>query len=282
MDKLKADMDIFERMRSGEAVPMNDPEYVKIREAVNRTFQLQFNAGLPLKVSVDKKAFTVRSPDAVSFSMVNGAWMNLKFTPGRFSKQAGAEGPQAAALSSNHIYVYGTQGNPDEAGLRARQEQATYAADWAFDRPFGGRVMIFPRSMADNRVRQSDIETSNLVLFGTAATNSWINKYADRLPMQLNENADGYGLVYIFPMNGRYLLINSGLSWWTPPASTEGQAGGIDRLTGKGSSLNAFPDFILFKGTPDNVISSGYFDNNWQIPETEKAKLKASGVVQIK
>ena len=35
-----AEKDIFERMRSGEAVPMNDPDYSKIREAVNRTFNL--------------------------------------------------------------------------------------------------------------------------------------------------------------------------------------------------------------------------------------------------
>lgn len=32
--------DIFARMRAGEAVPMNDPEYGRIREAVNRTFAL--------------------------------------------------------------------------------------------------------------------------------------------------------------------------------------------------------------------------------------------------
>lgn len=32
--------DIFERMMSGEPVPMDDPEYSKIREAVNRTFSL--------------------------------------------------------------------------------------------------------------------------------------------------------------------------------------------------------------------------------------------------
>ena len=142
--------------------------------------------------------------------------------------------------------------------------------------------MIFPRTLADNSVRQSDIETSNLVLFGTAATNSWINKYADRLPIQLNEDAEGYGLVYIYPMNGHYVLINSGLPWWTPPASSEGQRGGISMLAGKGSALNAFPDFILFKDTPDNVISKGYFDNSWEITESEAAKLKASGVVQLK
>jgi len=242
----------------------------------------QFDPKSKISVTIDGKSFSVRSPDAVSFSMENGAWKNKKFTPGLFSKQPGAEGPLSDAISSNHIYVYGTQGDPSREELQARQSIASQAADWAFDRGFAGRVMIFPRSMADNSVRQSDIETSNLVLFGTAATNSWISKYADRLPIQLNEDAEGYGLVYVYPMNGHYVLINSGLPWWTPPASSEGQRGGISMLAGKGSALNAFPDFILFKDTPDNVISKGYFDNNWKIPGPEAAKLKASGVVQLK
>jgi len=242
----------------------------------------QFEAKSKVSVTIDGKSFSVKSPDAVSFSMENGAWKSKKFTPGLFSKQPGAEGPLSDAISSNHIYVYGTQGDPSREELQARQAVASQAADWAFDRGFAGRVMIFPRSLSDNGVRQSDIETSSLVLFGTAATNSWINKYADRLPIQLNEDAKGYGLVYIYPMNGHYILINSGLPWWTPPASSEGQRGGISMLAGKGSALNAFPDFILFKGTPDNVISKGYFDNNWEIPEPEATKLKASGVVQLK
>jgi acetyltransferase-like isoleucine patch superfamily enzyme len=32
--------DIFERLKSGEPIPMNDPEYGKIREAVNQTIKL--------------------------------------------------------------------------------------------------------------------------------------------------------------------------------------------------------------------------------------------------
>lgn len=242
----------------------------------------QFDQNSIVKITVDGKAFSAKTPDAISFSKENGSWVNKKFTPNRFSKQKGAEGPLAAVVGSNHIYVYGSQGEPSQQELQARQAEATFAADWAYDRGFVGRVMIFPRSMADNAVRQSDLETSNLVLFGTANTNSWIKKYADRLPVQLNEDAEGYGLVYVYPMNRHYILINSGLPWWTPPAKTEAPTGGIGMLTGKGSSLNSFPDFILFKGTPDNVISKGYFDNNWEIPEAEKAKLKASGVVKLK
>jgi pimeloyl-ACP methyl ester carboxylesterase len=242
----------------------------------------QFDPVSKVSVTVDGTTFTLKSPGAVSFTMENGSWKNRKFTPGLYSKQPGAEGPLADALRSNHIYVYGTQGDPSREELQARQAVAAQAADWAFDRGFAGRVMIFPRSIADNGVRQSDLETSNLVLFGTAETNSWIKKYADRIPMQLKEGAEGYGLVYVYPVNGHYVLINSGLPWWTPPASTERQSGGISMLAGRGSSLNAFPDFILFKDTPDNVVSQGYFDNNWEIPESEMAKLKASGVVLFK
>lgn len=243
----------------------------------------RFNPESKVTVKVDGKSFSLKSPDAVSFSKNNGTWTNKKFTPGLYSKQHGAEGPLSEALSSNHVYVYGTLGEPSREETQARQTIANYAADWAFDRGWVGRVMIFPRVLADNGVRQSDFEISNLVLFGTAETNSIIKKYADRLPVQLKEDADDYGLVYIYPMNNHYLLINSGLPWWTPPASAEGQQGmGISMLAAKGSSLNKFGDFILFKGTPDNVIWQGNFDNNWSLPAEAVKALKASGVVEVK
>jgi hypothetical protein len=121
-------------------------------------------------------------------------------------------------------------------------------------------------------------------LFGTTETNSLIKKYADRLPVHLNADAKDYGLLYIFPLNGHYALVNSGLPWWTPVKPKEGQpaASGIALMSGKANALSGYKDFILFKSTPDNVISNGYFDNNWAIPVAESAKLKASGVVKIK
>lgn len=242
----------------------------------------QFNPKSKVTVKVDGKSFSVRTPDAVSFCKENGAWANKKFTPGLFSKQPGAEGPVVDAISSNHVYVYGTLGEPSQEESQARRTNADYAADWAFQRGFGGRVMIFPRVLADNGVRQSDIETSNLVLFGTAETNSIIQKYADRLPMQLKEGADEYGLLYIYPLNGHYVLVNSGLPWWTPVASEESQGRGMSLSSSKVDALSGYKDFILFKNTPDNIISEGYFTNNWEIPEAELSKLKASGVIDIK
>lgn len=243
-----------------------------------------FKANAKADIKIDGRSFSVKTPDAVSFSKENGVWINQRFTPGLFSKQQGAEGPIVAAVNGNHIYVYGTQGNPTPEELQSRRAQATMAADWAADRPMFGRIMIFPRVLADNAVRQSDIETSNLVLFGTAETNSLIKKYADQLPVHLNADAKDYGLLYIFPRNGHYALVNSGLPWWTPVKPKEGQpaASGIALMSGKANALSGYKDFILFKSTPDNIISNGYFDNNWAFPADEAAKLKASGVVKIK
>ncbi|MEZ5070227.1 MAG: alpha/beta hydrolase-fold protein [Bacteroidales bacterium] len=242
----------------------------------------RFDPTSRVRVTVDGKTLNAKSPNAVSFSKSESGWTNKKFTPGLYSKQPGAEGPLKEALAGNHIYVYGTQGEPSGEEMQARQAVAAYAGDWAFERGWVGRVMIFPRVMADNAVRQSDLETSHLVLFGTPGTNSWLEKYKDRLPMQLKETTEGYGLVYIYPVNGRYALVNSGLPWWTPPATREGTGGGISMLAAKGSSLNGFGDFILFKDTPDNVISKGSFDQNWEIPASERTKLEASGVIVFK
>lgn len=239
----------------------------------------QFNASNRLQVVVDGTALTIRTPDAASFIKVNGSWKEGKFTPGLNSKKQGAEGPLSAAISSNHVYIYGTQGDPTPEELEARRAQAAEAANWAAERGRMGRIMVFPRVISDQQIRQSDLETSNLILFGTRETNSIIAKYADRLPMHMKENTSDHGLVYVFPLNDHYVLVNSGLPWWTPPAETVQR--GMAFSTSASNALGSLKDFILFKGTPDNVISMGYFDNNWKIPETEISKLKASGMVEI-
>ncbi len=244
-----------------------------------------FIPGKPVEVMVDGKAFTVKTPDVVSFSKEKESWTNRKYTPGLNAKKQGAEGPMYAAISSNHVYVYGTGGNPSPEELQKRREQAAFAANWSVDRGMMGRIMVFPRVMADRELRQSDFETSNLILFGTRETNSIIEKFADKLPLHLNANADNYGLVYVYPMNDRYVLINSGLSWWTPERPKEGEQTVGMRLAFMNPALDVlgqYKDYLLFKETPDHVISAGAFDNNWSLPVEESAKIKSSSVVTLK
>jgi hypothetical protein len=81
-------------------------------------------------------------------------------------------------------------------------------------------------------------------------------------------------------MNDHYVMINSGLPWWTPPAIPTPQ--GIELSTHAVEVLADLKDFILFKGNPYQVISEGYFNENWEIPEEEIVDLRSSGVITIK
>jgi hypothetical protein len=150
--------------------------------------------------------------------------------------------------------------------------------------------MVFPRAIADKDVRPSDLETSNLILFGTKETNSLIAKFSEQLPMQLDASVTGHGLVYIFPVGERYVLVNSGLPWWSvaePAAGTDsGTAGpprrrGFRPLSGPPGLLMDFEDYILFKGSAENAVAAGRFDSNWRVPESDAEKLKSTGAVTI-
>jgi hypothetical protein len=238
----------------------------------------QFIPGQKISVKVDGKTFSAKTADAISFSKINSVWSNSRFTPGLTSKQKGAEGPMYAAVTGSHIYVYGTAGDPSPEELAARRAQAAAAADWT---GMGGRIMVFPRVIADKEIRSSDYVTSNLVLFGTRETNTVIEKFADNLPVHLSKDSTDYGLVYIFPLNRHYVLINSGLPWWTPPKNTPGQAG-YAFMGSKVERLKKLQDFILFREAPDNIIVEGVFDSSWKLTGTAAEALKATGVINVK
>src|SRR5690606_15945365 len=113
---------------------------------------------------------------------------------------------------------------------------------------FLGRVMVFPRVLADREVRQSDLDEANLILFGTRETNSLIDRFADRLPMHLSDTSQGYGLIYVYPMDGRYVLVASGTPWWAS------QGGGANFFANQipAMRLPASEDFIVFRNSMDS------------------------------
>jgi hypothetical protein len=81
-------------------------------------------------------------------------------------------------------------------------------------------------------------------------------------------------------MNRHYILVNSGLSWWTPPKNTSDQTGYAFQGS-KVEILNKFQDFILFRESPDNIVSEGLFDNNWKMPAAAIETLKSTGAVTV-
>ncbi len=208
----------------------------------------------------------------------NGKWSIGKHEAPATSKKLNAEGPLGDAFASRHVYVFGTGGDANPEEITKRKQLAEQAANWALYRnAFLGRVMFFPRVVSDQEVRPSDLETSNLILFGTKETNTLIEKFADQLPLHLHADATNYGLFYIYPINGKYVAISSGLPWW------QGQTvQGFRFMSEPALKLGVFKDFMFFKDSAATILTEGYFDEQWKLTETDKQKIKASGVVDSK
>ena len=56
---------------------------------------------------------------------------------------------------------------------------------------------------------------------------------------------------------------------------------GIDFFAPAQRSLTKWGDFILYNGTPTNILVQGRFDGNWKLTATDAEKLAATGVVTV-
>jgi predicted esterase len=258
----------------------NGPNDLSITTASLGGFTLQLgghpkvNSGQPFNVTINGQKVKASGAATISFREEKGKWVNTRFETVTNGKKAGAEGPISAAFSSRHVYIYGTAGNPSDEELKKRREMAEQAANWSqYVNAFIGRAMVFPRVVADKDVRPSDIESANLILFGTKETNTLVDKYSAQLPMALPSSAQGYGLLYVVPMNNRYVVVSSGLPWWTTTKPGQSTFTTLVRQT-----IPGFKDFVLFKDGNDNRLVEGYFDNGWKLSSSDAQKLKDNGV----
>lgn len=239
----------------------------------------KFNAGAPLALSIDgKKLKKVPAAGTLHLSKQDkGKWAVAPYTAPAMAKQPGAEGPISAAFAERHVYVYGTADDPTPEELQKRMAMAQKAADWSTYRgEFLGRVMVFPRVLADKDVRPSDFAEANLILFGTQETNRIIAQYSDQLPLQLDPGASDLGLLYVYPVQGHYVVVNSGLPWWANQ-----EASGMPFVPSVQRLLGGFKDFVLFKGSADQVVTDGYFDQHWQLPAEAAAAMQATHSVAV-
>lgn len=237
----------------------------------------KFIAGQPLQVTINGgKKQKITASNSLSMNLTAGKWIVGNTQKTSNTKQKGMEGPLAEAFSSRHIYVFGTGGNATPDEINKRRMIAEEAANWSqYRNAFLGRVMFFPRVLADSEVRPSDLQNSNLILFGTKETNTLIQKYSDRLPLQLQATAIGtHGLFYVFPIDGHYVAISSGIPWWTGQS-----AQGFRWMPAAALRLQDFKDFMFFKETSTNLIAEGYFTNQWKVDATTSKKLTENGVI---
>lgn len=214
----------------------------------------------PASVVIDGTPLRLKPGAPLSFTRVAGSWRVGRFVP--TGKRAGAEGPIAAAFAGGQIYV-------SASGNRALAE---HAAKWP--------ASSF-RLLADAAVTPADLADSDVILFGTAQTNSLIARFAAQWPIALNPGAADYGLLFIAPIGPHYAVVSSGLPWWTGAAEVNRGAG--DAFAPEPYRLlYTFGDYILFKGSLANVVAEGRFDSNWRVPADAAAKMRATGTVTIR
>jgi hypothetical protein len=212
----------------------------------------------------------------LSFSRTEKGWTATRRVRSQPEKAPGQEGPIRQALARKHIYVYGTADSPDENELARRRAQAERAANWVSP-PLP--LLLSLRARADREVSEEELEGADLVLFGTRQSNSLIARFGDRLAFELSPSAADYGLVEIAPAGDRYILVCSGLPWWTgapPPSKPGAPAPPVYK------ALLEMGDYVVFRRSLADVVAAGLFDRNWKLPAGDAAKLAASGVVRIR
>jgi hypothetical protein len=228
----------------------------------------------PAQVTINGTAIRLQRGAALSFNKSPAGWRQGPVASA--GKHFGAEGPILRALSGRQIYVYGTLGAPTDEELAERRKVAQAAANWSTVR---SHLQLSLPVKADREVTAADLDGADLVLFGTAESNSLVARFAGRLPIELRPDAADYGLLFIAPIGKHYALVNSGLPWWT--GADETSPGGYLWEPAQIRQLNRFGDYVLFRGTIGQVVAEGRFDTNWKVPAADAARLTAAGTVKI-
>ena len=232
---------------------------------------------LPVHVTVDGSEKVLKPGAALSFAKTRDVWSAEKFTPSAGVKRPGLEGPIPEAVAARHIYVFGTLGAADKEETARRAGQAAHAAEWSAPNL---KLLLTLLAAPDTDVTQADIDSNDLVLFGNQETNQLIRRFADKLPLELNPGAADYGLMFVAPVGGRYIVVNSGLPFWT--GADGAKRPGLDFIATMPELFGTFQDFILFKGSLEHVVAEGRFDRDWKLTAADADKIRATGAVEIR
>lgn len=245
-------------LASVDAVRLNGGVRVQTQDV--DAFTLLTNART---VTIDDAAVRLRPAAALSFIRTPRGWRQGP------PPAAALQGPIVNAVNARHIYVYGAA---DPEGRRS----AETAAAWSSNRSV---LNLKLPVKSDREITDDDLASANLVLFGTPSNNRLIARFAPQSPVSLNPGAADYGLLFILPIGTHYVLVSSGLPWWT--GAEEANRGGYRLAPAIYRLLSTFGDYIVFKGSLANVLAEGRFDRAGKIPPDVAEKLRATGTVTI-
>lgn len=199
--------------------------------------------GASATVVIDgQEAFSGPFGAEIHFSKPNGQWQQGQWTSDGLAKRHGLQGPIGDAFNSRFLAVYG----------EGDRELAIAELDAIRNPP--GPLDIhadFPMKPAA-KLTSADVESANLILFGSPESNPVLKRIAPSLPPALLQ--DGSIFIYPNPENrNRYVVVwNAKLLSAADPVL---RAGWI-------MPLNLLPDYVEVKD--GKILSGGHFGNEWR------------------
>jgi pimeloyl-ACP methyl ester carboxylesterase len=208
-------------------------------------------------------------------------WSTEDTFPRGLCKTALIEGPIGHAYTSRFLLVVGTTSKAETS--RNRQEADKLASEWNT----WMHANISP--VEDTSITEDDIASTNLILFGTADSNSVTQTINDLLPVRIWQDrivaggneyvGENYGLYMIFPnpLNPeRYVVISHGtiqgscetemnaLPWYWPDYAVF-DTSVVPSPTVTTPSWFGPPMVYL----PDAWVEAGFFDQYWRLDNDE-------------
>jgi pimeloyl-ACP methyl ester carboxylesterase len=183
----------------------------------------------------------------VSLSRVDGSWKASPWNGPALTKKHGLQGPIDDAFNSRFLAVYG-EGDRD---LAIAELDAVRNPSSVLD--IHGDFPMKPAA----KVTTQDIDSANLILFGTPESNAVLRRIAGSLPPALLQTGDdGSRAIFIYPNPenpARYVVV-----WPTKLLSV---ASDVLRSAWI-MPICLLPDYLRVKdGT---IVSGGHFDSDWR------------------
>ena len=216
-----------------------------------KTADIPLPKAQPVALIVDSTEVTKSAlPEVVHLSRQSGSWQIAEWKPAApaadrraGAKRHGLQGPVGDAFNSRFLAVYG-DGDRD---LAIAELDAIRNPPGPLD--IHGDFPMKPAS----QVTREDIESSNLILFGTAKSNAVLQRLAASLPATLMDGNTIF--IYPNPENAnRYVVV------WSAKLLSAPENG---LHSGWIMPLNLLPDYMTVKD--GKVASGGHFDSDWQM-----------------
>lgn len=198
---------------------------------------------------------------AAHYRKSGGSWVAGAPAEGGLAKRHGLQGPIDDAFMDSFVMVSPT-GKPfhENTGAWVAAEESRAIELWR--KFFRGDARVFK----DDAITESEISSSNLVLWGDPSSNRLISKIAEKLPIRWTTSEIVVGgktydaahhvpvLIYPNPLNPRrYVVLNSGFTFQDQMAASNAR------------HVPMLPDWAILDLGTRKAVAADFFGEKWEL-----------------